>query len=184
MTSWLGVSWFEHVLNSVCNKIFMNQRSVNNAHREIIQWTLPFNPLSWQKLSMLLVVQGCTLCTVCRHYAQRAAFLYSICERVLHWSLVKNIMNMELSTAINGQSQRAECWSEWTLDDCMCFVCAVHNAWTSGQPCTVKIFGTMWFVRCVFNWLYVFSEMNDSNSGPDHGKIKSSKYLELSNLLI
>ena len=49
----------------------MNQRSVNNAHREIIQWTLPCNALCWQKLSMLLVVQGCTLCTVCSHYAHR-----------------------------------------------------------------------------------------------------------------
>ena len=67
---------------------------------------------------------------------------------------------------------------------CVCCVCAVHTAWTSWWPCTVRILGTMWFVHRVFNWLYVFSEMNDSNSGPDHCKIKSSKYLELSNLLV
>ena len=74
---------------------------------------------------------------------------------------------------------------------CVCCVCAVHTAWTwtgSGRPwtctCTVRILVTMWFVHRVFNWLYVFSETTDSNSGPDHGKIKSSKYLELSNLLV
>ena len=61
-------------------------------------------------------------------------------------------------------------------------LCILHGRW---RQCTVRILGTIWFVHRVFNWLwlYVFSETNNSNSGPDHGQIKSSKYLELSNLL-
>ena len=127
----------------------MNQRSVNNAHRKIIQWTLPRKALCWQKLSMLLeFLQGCTLCTVCNHSEQRAAICYSVLRLCVMCMCCTNV-----------------------------YTCT-YTARTSGRSCTVRIL-VYWFVHLVFIWLYVFSETNDSNSGPDHSQFKSSKYVEL-----
>ena len=122
-------SWFEDQLFWTCLELRLQRNLCESTigHWEIIQWTLPRSALCRQKLFMLLeFLKGCALCTICRRNAQRAAILYSVRERVLHWILVKKILNMELSTAVNGQSQRAECWLEWTLVDhvCVC-VCVV-----------------------------------------------------------
>lgn len=81
----------------------------------------------------------CIVHTVCRRDAQRSPILYSVRERVLWRRLAKKIMNMDLLTAINGQSQRAESWLRWT-SDCVCYVlCMLH------EPVGDRVSITMWF---------------------------------------
>ena len=149
MTSWLGgrLIWtcFELRLqqnlheSTICQQRTSKNKSMNFAsQRPLLAKVvhvigIPPRPYIVHRLQ--------ALCTTCSNYLL-------VCERVLHWSLVKNIMNMELLTAINGQSQRAEIWSEWTLDDCVRCVCAVHTAWTYHQWATVYCEDTRHHVVC------------------------------------
>ena len=116
-----------------------------HTYQEIIQLTLARSALCWQKLSMIEFLRGCAMCTVRRRNAHCAPILYSIRERVLWWRLAKKIMNIVLSTAINGKSQRAESCLKWTwtvLCVCVCVLCAVHAA--------IDQWATVWGLPCGF----------------------------------
>ena len=71
-------SWFEDRFFSTCFKIRLQENrreSTTGQQRTLRNNSMNFAPqtLCWQKLSRLLeVLQGCALCLVCRHIAQRA----------------------------------------------------------------------------------------------------------------
>ena len=160
-------SWFEDRLFSLCFELCLQQ----NLRESTIcqQRTLKNNALFWQKLSMLLeFLKGCALSTICRRNTQLAAILYSLREHVLLRRLAKKIMNMELSTAINGQSHCAECCLEWTV--CALWICALLHAWTYhggwttlvdvppvGDPVWEDTRHHLVCASC-FQWLYVYFE--------------------------